>query len=529
MKNFGSHRQVMAVIALTTAIIGPGARAQGASNAGAQKWTAPSGAGQKQNPIASDEASIESGKRIYDRSCLSCHGTKGSGDGPAAGFLERHPGVLSDAKMWLQTDGALFWKITEGNSPMPSFRDGLSQDQRWQVVNYIRTLAPKPLNDERIASAATAAIGDSPAGNAPVSEEADLQLQQLKRLSKAAQSGDTKMMVVGYGTAGFAAVRAGNAAFQKGFATAFNPLTLWKLSDRLLFEGELEFQFEDGEGVFNLEVAQATYLLNDYMALGMGRFLNPMNFFVERQHMNWVNKMPDKPLAVYDGLLPESMQGLQLRGPVPVGSMKLEYSLYLINASALIETDPTAFGTLDFDNVSNVHNNLAYGGKVGFIPIPEIEIGYGAQYSSVGPADMDAKALLQSVDVNYVQDAAAILGAVSLRGQWVWSHIDKLTYDPDTTLLFGPVTFNNDRNGGYGQISYRPSRLSNPVVSAFEAVFRYDRLDQSKAPGGVEEKRWAVGLNYWLASNVVAKAAYERDDQGGSKLDEILGQFITGF
>ncbi len=106
-------------------------------------WTAPSRAARKKNPIASDAASVAAGTALYLKECFSCHGPAGKGDGTAAATLERKPGNLSDPKLWLQSDGALFWKLTEGNKPMPSFAQTFSEDQRWQVINYVRTLAPQ--------------------------------------------------------------------------------------------------------------------------------------------------------------------------------------------------------------------------------------------------------------------------------------------------------------------------------------------------------------------------------------------------
>ena len=113
------------------------------------QWNAPPRAARKKNPIASDEKSIAAGKDLYITFCLPCHGPTGKGDGPAAKALEKSPGNLSNSKMWDQTDGALFWKLTEGRSPMPSFDKTLTEEQRWQVVNYIRTLAPRPKSDTK--------------------------------------------------------------------------------------------------------------------------------------------------------------------------------------------------------------------------------------------------------------------------------------------------------------------------------------------------------------------------------------------
>jgi len=108
------------------------------------EWKAPARAARKQNPVGSNEQTIAEGKQLFTKQCLSCHGPAGKGDGPAAKDLEKKPGNLSDPKLWEQTDGALFWKITEGRKPMPTFEKILTEDERWRVINFVRTLAPKP-------------------------------------------------------------------------------------------------------------------------------------------------------------------------------------------------------------------------------------------------------------------------------------------------------------------------------------------------------------------------------------------------
>jgi mono/diheme cytochrome c family protein len=107
-----------------------------------EPWVAPSRASKKANPEHSDSNSLNVGKRVYERECMACHGSKGMGDGPKAADLERRPGNLADPAMWDQSDGALFWKLTEGRAPMPATKLLLSDDERWHVINYVRTLAP---------------------------------------------------------------------------------------------------------------------------------------------------------------------------------------------------------------------------------------------------------------------------------------------------------------------------------------------------------------------------------------------------
>ena len=116
-----------------------------------EPWVAPARAARKQNPVPADAKSVAQGKELFITGCLPCHGPTGRGDGPAASLLERngkqiHPGNLSDPKLWQQSDGAIFWKISEGRTPMPAFQEAFSEEQRWQIVNYVRTLAPKTEN-----------------------------------------------------------------------------------------------------------------------------------------------------------------------------------------------------------------------------------------------------------------------------------------------------------------------------------------------------------------------------------------------
>lgn len=357
--------------------------------------------------------------------------------------------------------------------------------------------------------------------------ELQAQVDELKSQVKETFPGSTKFLLAGYGAAGFTAQH-GHDSF---FTASFNPIFLWKLSDRLLFEGELELELEGGETSVALEIAQASYLLNDYMTIGAGKFLNPTDYFVERQHMAWVNKLPDKPLAVYDGLMPETLLGVQVRGAIPLGSTTLEYAAFVANASRLVtDGDISGIGTLEFDNFDNADGHIAYGGHVGFLPIPQIEVGYGIQHSGVGPRSNTVNANLQSVDLNVVDDSELLKGLLNFRAQWVWSQVGSVTYDADGSQGFGPMTFSNNRNGGYVQLSYRPSRVAN-FLKDFEAVVRFDDLIQRKTPVGFDEKRWTFGLDYWLTPSTVVKLAYEIDSKhgNGENQNAIMVQVATGF
>ena len=96
------------------------------------------------NPVMPDQASISAGMTLYEHNCLACHGPTGKGDGPAGLTLNPRPADLSiHAVPGVHTDGQLFDWISNGfpNSAMPAFGAKLSDTDRWNLVNYIRTLA----------------------------------------------------------------------------------------------------------------------------------------------------------------------------------------------------------------------------------------------------------------------------------------------------------------------------------------------------------------------------------------------------
>lgn len=106
-----------------------------------RKFPSPPSANAIMNPLAGNASSVISGKKIYTQYCVTCHGEKGKGDGIAAAGLPKRPADHTSAFVQDQTDGALYWIITAGNKPMPSYKTTLVNTQRWQVINYIRTLS----------------------------------------------------------------------------------------------------------------------------------------------------------------------------------------------------------------------------------------------------------------------------------------------------------------------------------------------------------------------------------------------------
>jgi len=111
--------------------------------ADASDWVVPAKYKTMKNPTdAKDKENLSIGKSLYAKQCSSCHGSKGWGDGSKAPELKGDLGDFSTAATQNQTDGELFYKITEGRDDMPSFKKKIPLDEdRWLVVNYMRTLA----------------------------------------------------------------------------------------------------------------------------------------------------------------------------------------------------------------------------------------------------------------------------------------------------------------------------------------------------------------------------------------------------
>ena len=108
-----------------------------------QKWSAPAAEAQKKNPVAATESALAAGRKIYSKTCVMCHGKTGDADGPAVIELNIHPAKLSDPKLATESDGSLFWKITTGKKPMPTYGKRLSETDRWNLVSYVRTLSKR--------------------------------------------------------------------------------------------------------------------------------------------------------------------------------------------------------------------------------------------------------------------------------------------------------------------------------------------------------------------------------------------------
>ena len=127
------HNNVLIILGLVTVLFSGSICSQ-------SMWKAPKSADEIQNPFKEDVNAIKKGKKLYTQFCVICHGAKGKGDGMAGVALNPKPANFSTNLFKMQSDGAIFWKLSEGRPPMAPYKDVFTKDQRWQLVNYIKSL-----------------------------------------------------------------------------------------------------------------------------------------------------------------------------------------------------------------------------------------------------------------------------------------------------------------------------------------------------------------------------------------------------
>jgi hypothetical protein len=364
----------------------------------------------------------------------------------------------------------------------------------------------------------------------------DEALNKVKLVAEGSGLGETKLLIAGDAAAGY--IDEGDSP--STFTSEFNPMFLWQLNKRLFFEGGLEIAIggpdesgEDSQTDVELDSAYFAYLLNDYASIGAGKFATPFTVYHRHFDPSWINKLPLDPLAYADGgIAPDSSVGTFVIGAVPVRDAMMNYAAYLTNGPALITDDPDAAGSLNFDNYSDQNNNKALGFRLGYLPVRKLEVGYSFEFSKPSPANFETvRSYLHGVDLNYVEYNESLKGRATVRAGWVWSETTSATYDPTGHLGFGPLRFNNNRNGGYIEGAYRPTNATEEWVKNLEFVLRYDRLNvSSEAPGGGDDSRWIPGVDYWITPRSVLKVAYAFDEKTGAEDNNIFAvQLATGF
>lgn len=338
---------------------------------------------------------------------------------------------------------------------------------------------------------------------------------------------DTLIHMAGYADVGYSDAESSDGSFNVG---SFSPIFHFQYRDLVMLESELEIELgDDGETETNLEYLTIDWFINDYMALVAGKFLSPIGQFRQNLHASWINKLPTAPPGFgHDGAAPVSDVGVQLRGGFPIGFVRTNYAVYMSNGPEII----AAFedGGYELEGVeaegfgADADGEKVVGGRFGFIPFSEFEIGISAANGKATVAsieDGDSSLLIGEGARDYEvlgADFSWSLRTLNLRGEYVET---KVGADTGSGTAASPgATWET----WYTQGTWRPGQ------NQWELVARYTDFDSPH--DNQDQQQWAFGVNYLFASNFIGKIAYEFNDgesNSDADLNRLLLQMAYGF
>lgn len=354
------------------------------------------------------------------------------------------------------------------------------------------------------------------------------------------QNTNSKVHLAGYADFGYTDEERSDGTFNVG---KFAPIFHYLYRDLVMLESELEFEIEDdGSTNTNLEYLALDLFLDDNMTLVGGKFLSPVGQFRQNLHPSWINKLPSAPIGFgHDQAAPTDSVGMQLRGGFPVGETRFNYAVFVGNGPEFEggeedaeeedghdeeeeeedshddDAEPLLFSSftrsvghsgsgfeLETSPTDN-NSNKVFGGRLGFLPIPNFEIGLsgatGDAFTTEGDRDYD----VYGADMVFQHDSA------ELRGEYVMTSIGPETGESEDF----------DLEAWYLQLAYKL-----PFYEKVEPVVRWGRYDSPE----VNRRQWSLGVNYLFTSSLIGKVAYDISDNDGTEdIDRFTAQLAYGF
>lgn len=300
--------------------------------------------------------------------------------------------------------------------------------------------------------------------------------------------------LAGYGAVGYTDTENGDGTFD---SVSVNPIFHYMYQDLFLLEMELEIAVEDdGATETALEYGAIDWFINDHMVLQAGKFLSPIGQFRQNIHPAWINKFASAPPGFgHDGAAPVSEVGAQLRGGYRMGRRgRVNYAIYTGNGPAIGLDGTEVHGVEAEGSTGNPDGELVFGGRVGMLPLPSLEIGLSAATGDVGP-ETEAT-LLRDYEVYGADFSWQPGNAWDFRGEYVKTRVgaNSASAAPESA----------EWQTWYLQGAYRF------LPGNWETVLRYGDFDSPHAHD--DQRQWGAGVNYWFAPNAVAKLGYERND-----------------
>ena len=293
----------------------------------------------------------------------------------------------------------------------------------------------------------------------------------------------------------------------------FNIIVGTNIEDKIV--AEILLEYEHGGDDTGVRYGIIDYKVADPVILRMGKFLVPIGRFNEYLSPEYANKLPDRPYCLWQ-IVPIvwAETGVQLRGEFDFSSKQsLNYAFYVVNGLEQAANSDGSVGeggsirSMRPNNRDSNNNNKAWGGRIGFKPFKELEV--GASYYT-GAYTIDGKQDLSITDfhIEYYKNK------LTLRGEYVRANQQTSGMDLD-------------KNGFYAEGAYRMNPFLEPVV-------RYDQADLDSGSGH-DVKRSTLGLVYYPNPklhpmfNFKVSQSIIHDDGTGDHESEFVAQCVIGF
>lgn len=406
------------------------------------------------------------------------------------------------------------WSLAASNPSNDSAEMAALRAQVAELTRRLDEMAQKTDSTQAAAQAAQDA--------AQAVDQRTTQLEQQTKTLVSTQPVDTRVVshLGGYGFVNFVAPQNGDAAFSQ---VGFNPIFHYSYDDKIFFEGELELEAEeDGSTSTALEFANVNWLINDNLMLVAGKFLSPLGTFRQNLHPAWINRFATMPLGFMDGgAAPIADVGLQLRGSFAAAAAgQVNFAGFVSNGPTLeadgdeIEAIATEGGT------GNADGKVTVGGRVGWLPVPTLEIAGSYARGRVSVAEIDGEEAEDEPNRSYRYYGADLswkpVSGLDLRAEYARQRAGsaEASIAPDKAVW----------RTWYTQAAYRFNG------TPWEVVARYGDFESHNEM--MSARQFGAGLNYWLTASTVIKAGYEfnnPDSPMSTVGDKFIMQLAHGF
>jgi hypothetical protein len=341
-------------------------------------------------------------------------------------------------------------------------------------------------------------------------------------------------LITGYGSTAWAMAVVDDDR-PNDFSASVSPLLLFQISDRFLFESELEFELEDGATTTNVEYAQIDFSPMNNLKVVAGKFLLPFNAFSERLHPSWINKFTSPPPLYGHGagsgpappLLPIlSDVGVQLRSAFDIGRFGYFSADAFVSQGPNVEVghdeademgaEPEGVELPEVVFGQNYNDNNAgkmFGGRVGGGVAPYFEANASVltgHYDGVGALRFSA----------FGAHLEGRVRGVEVHGEWI-STSQQFTGHPEESGEILTLV----RHGYFVQTSYRIGKWE--PVGRWTQILAADAGAQRVVDSG---EQFAVGLVYWLQPMLAVKTEFSMNLEAANvRNNRVAVQWAFGF